>query len=128
MKSSCKVLLLGSENMTRLFLKSYKIDICEYQKDIESVENDVAEWLSIFPDRYIHDIDIYPYLYILMKTMSKRPSDVDHFLKYFLIVLEKYGVHENPFISDISVQNVLTFCQENDIFIYLAASLQYYFL
>jgi hypothetical protein len=114
--------------MTRLFLKSYKIDICEYQKDIESVESDVAEWLSVFPDRYIYDIDIYPYLYILMKTLTKHPSDVDHFLKYFLIVLEKYGVHEDPIISHISVPNVLKFCKENDLFIYLAASIQYFFL
>lgn len=128
MKHSPRVLLLGSENLTRLFLRSYKIDIDEYTNDINFFEDNVSEWSQVFAQRYIHDIDVYPYLYILFKVYSKSPNDVRHFLRYFLVILQKHGVYDGVIPEELSVKNVLELCSDHDLFIYFAATLQYYFL
>jgi hypothetical protein len=121
-------MLLASENLTRLFLKSYKIDMDEYNKDIENIEHDVTEWTKILGERYINGLDIYPYMYILHKVHSKYPSDLDHFLRYFTIIIQKYGVIDIDIPQQPTPSNILTFCKQHDLFIYFAATLQYYFL
>lgn len=129
MKHQIKNCILPPDVLIKQFMKTYKISTDEYHVDMETFENDIDDWLKILGKRVFYEIDIYPHLYILSKIRRIDPCALNNFALFFVVLLQRNCVVDT--LLEPNISNILNECKKLSdmyIFVYLIATIQYYFL
>lgn len=125
MKNTLKQLLVPTDVFLKCFLKRYDISFETYEYDF----NEYHYHFEKIETRCIHNIDSYPYIYIVVKLYNSFYHQYNILLKHFIIYMKKYGHFENIEYDDIKdIDNCIHILFKDVIFLYFVSFMQYYLL
>jgi hypothetical protein len=123
MKHNLKQHFLDTETFLKHFMKTQGISYDQFQKDMETFEDDAKYLIDLMQaSRIVLGIDVYPYLYVLHK-IKKR--EADKFIRYFTVMANKHVLVDE--ILEPNIDIIIPYFTKEDTFLYFVAAIQYYY-
>ena len=120
MKISLRNILIPTDLYLMHFLKTINITFETYENEF----NNLKIYLDLIPDRIIHGIDVYPYIYILHYLYVKQKELFANLFRCMILQLKDFIVIDIDIRSDFESYIRLFFKEVN--IIYLIIFIQYY--